>query len=73
MFPVTTSIGLPGVSFPDICPQQPKGNSAFCSHHLEVAEAKNYPTAVKEFLRYCGAKFLSPETGWCLVEQETYK
>ena len=65
MFPVKTSIGLPGVNFPDVCPQQPKGNHAFCSHHMVIAESRKYPTSVKEFLHYCGAK--SVGSGECYL------
>ena len=55
MFPVTASLpNLPGVSYPDVCTEQPVGNSAFCAYHQTQAISREYPTDVKGFLSFCG-------------------
>ena len=43
--------GIPHLNFPTICPEEPQGNSAFCSSHLVVAEKRGYKTDVKGFLK----------------------
>ena len=55
MFPVKAAVpGLKGITFPDVCPQQPKGNSVFCPAHLQVAKQRHYPTDLRGFLEFCG-------------------
>ena len=56
MFPVKAQVSLPLVNFPSVCPNQPQGNTAFCSDHLELAQSLHYPTDIKGFVTYCGAK-----------------
>ena len=52
MFPVTTCIpGMSKINFPNVCTKQPKGNSAFCCEHHEVALSKSVPTDVRKFLQ----------------------
>ena len=41
---------------PNVCPDQPCGNSVFCEEHLKLAGKRGYPTTVKEFLHFCGAQ-----------------
>lgn len=54
MFPVKASVpGLKGITFPDVCPEQPKVNSIFCQAHLQVAQERQYPTDLRGFLKYC--------------------
>ena len=55
MFPVKSSIHIPGLNFADICPNQPVGNQAFCEEHLALAIEAGYPMKVPEFIRFCGA------------------
>ncbi len=55
-FPVrATQPGMRGLNAPDVCPEQPCGNAAFCTEHLVLAQQRGYPSTIKEFLRYCGA------------------
>ena len=54
MFPVKATVpGFKGITFPDVCPEQPKGNCVFCPAHLRVAEERQYPTDLKGFLKFC--------------------
>ena len=56
MFPVkATHLGIHGLHVPNVCPEQPSGNTPFCKEHLIVAQQRGYPCNVKEFLIYCGA------------------
>lgn len=61
MYPVKVTIpGLPGLTHPDICENQPgSSKEAFCKKHLDLAKEKDVPTDVKGFIQYCGgsAKF----------------
>lgn len=55
MFPVCAGIpGLPTLNFPDVCTEQLMPKSAFCIQHTKVAEARGYPTSIREFLKHCG-------------------
>ena len=55
MFPVVASLpNFPGVNFPNVCTEEPAGNSAFCAYHLRLAKDRGYPTDVRGFLSYCG-------------------
>ena len=54
MFPIKATVpGLKGITFPDVCPEQPKGNSVFCPAHLQVAQERQYLTDLRGFLKYC--------------------
>ena len=55
MFPVKAGLpGLPNLNFPDVCIEQLNPGLAFCKQHCDVAEAKGYPTRIKDFLKFCG-------------------
>ena len=56
MFPVhVCQPGMKGLHVPNVCPEEPTGNTIFCKEHRLLAEQRGYPCHVKEFLQYCGA------------------
>ena len=57
MFPVVCKVpNLPLLNFPSVCTGQPKAKSAFCITHHSKAQGLGYPTDVKGFLHFCGAR-----------------
>ena len=57
MFPVVCKVpNLPLLNFPSVCTGQPKAKSAFCITHHSKAQGLEYPTDVKGFLHFCGAR-----------------
>ena len=56
MFPVYASQpGMQGLHVPNVCTDEPSGNTIFCKDHCLLAEQCGYPIHVKEYLQYCGA------------------
>lgn len=53
MFPVRSTPGMKGINIPNVCPEQPQGNTAFCSQHLVIAQARGYPVTVRDFVKFC--------------------
>ena len=46
---------MPLLSFPNVCPEQLKPNSAFCIEHYSKAQSLGYPLDIRGFLSFCGA------------------
>ena len=40
---------------PNVCTQEPATGKAFCVQHCGVLEREGIPTALRTFIRYCGA------------------
>jgi hypothetical protein len=58
MFPVLVKIAgyEKEINYPNICPQSPQYQSAFCERHHNIVKNKGMPTDLKQFLLYCRNK-----------------
>ena len=54
MFAVECTVEKLKLSYPNVCPEEPKGAMAFCAKHCLVAEERGIPTKLQDFLKFCG-------------------
>lgn len=52
VFPVQNSAAAIKLSLPNVCPEEPKGNNAFCARHCTIVEGQGIPTKLKDFLAF---------------------
>lgn len=56
MFPVHNSPVAIRLSLPNVCPEEPKPNKAFCARHCTIVEENGIPTKLKDFLAFSGVE-----------------
>ena len=57
MFAVEKEVkGIPLINFPNVCTNEPKPGSVFCTEHHTLLESKGIPTKKEDYLKHIGCK-----------------